>query len=56
MSSRLLFLLCASLAAALPEAAWAGSGGPSAGSMTYLIIALLVIIIILLAWILKKIG
>jgi len=56
MSSRLFLILCASLAAALPQLAWAGSGGPSAGSTTYIIMALLVIIIIMLAWILKKIS
>jgi hypothetical protein len=54
MNSRLLFLLCASLAAALPEAAWAGSGGPSASG--YTVMGLLVIIIILLFLIWKKIS
>jgi hypothetical protein len=52
--TRLFFLLSAFLATALPQAAWAGSGGPSAGSTTWIVMALLVIIIILLALILKK--
>jgi hypothetical protein len=57
MSSRLFLFLYAFFAAALPEVALAGSGGPSAGggSMAYIIIALLVIIILMLAWVLKKI-
>jgi hypothetical protein len=53
MDSRLLFL-CASLAFMLPEAAWAGSGGPSGGTATYTIMGLLVVIIIMLAAVLKK--
>ena len=54
---RLFYFLCAFLASALPQASWAGSGGPSAGAGStgaWIIMALLVIIIILLALILKK--
>jgi hypothetical protein len=50
MSSRSFFILCASLLTLLPEAAWAGSGGPN-GMVTY---GAFGVIIIMLAAILKK--
>jgi hypothetical protein len=50
MNGRLFFFLFALLATALPEAAWAGSGGPD-----YVNMGMLVVIIVMLFVVIKKI-
>lgn len=50
MSQRVFLFLFASLAAVLPEAAWAGSGGPD-----YVNMGMLAVVIIMLFMVMKKI-